>query len=251
MSTLYIKDANGNYIPVPTIRGAKGDPGVYVGTEEPNDPNVKVWVEPDATPEPVVKYERQTLSEAEKAQARENIGVPEQYVLPVVTEDTLGGMMVGEGLVADEDGRVGVDNGLELLLTHEVTAENRADVYRFEFDDVSEFECYMFFPKIEGGTAERVSGYIGHIGYYIEDALNPYADKYCLLQYKKALGRLGFDGIHASREGYSVLAKTVGMFIEPQKSSNMNCAITMHQTTQGYPIGTKFEIYGKRMKNSV
>lgn len=89
MSTLYIKDANGNYIPVPTIRGAKGDPGVYVGTEEPNDPNVNVWVEPDATPEPVVKYERQTLSEAEKAQARENIGAVNKKEFDILSENIM------------------------------------------------------------------------------------------------------------------------------------------------------------------
>ena len=35
--------------------------------------------------------------------------IPEAYTLPVATADRLGGMMVGNGLTADEDGRVRVD----------------------------------------------------------------------------------------------------------------------------------------------
>ena len=29
------------------IQGAKGDPGVFVGTTEPTDPSVKVWINPE------------------------------------------------------------------------------------------------------------------------------------------------------------------------------------------------------------
>ena len=47
---------NGQEIPIPALKGEQGpagadgkpgDPGVYVGTTEPTDPSVKVWINPE------------------------------------------------------------------------------------------------------------------------------------------------------------------------------------------------------------
>lgn len=45
--TLYFTD--GTSYTTPSIRGATGDSGVYVGTTEPTDPDVNVWLNPDGT----------------------------------------------------------------------------------------------------------------------------------------------------------------------------------------------------------
>lgn len=111
MPIFYIKDKDGSFVPVPALKGKQGDPGdpgVYVGAEQPNDPNVKVWVEPDGEADQVLTYSEQELTEEQKAQARENIGVVE-YTLPPATADTLGGVMPGQGIWADADGRISTD----------------------------------------------------------------------------------------------------------------------------------------------
>lgn len=51
----------------------------------------------------------QTLTEAEKAQARENIGAGDDYNLPPATADSLGGVMVGQPFAVDENGKITLD----------------------------------------------------------------------------------------------------------------------------------------------
>lgn len=55
-------------------------PVIYVGAERPTDDNVAVWIDPDG----------------------------EAELIPPATTETLGGIIVGDGLSVDEDGRVGV-----------------------------------------------------------------------------------------------------------------------------------------------
>lgn len=85
MNVLYIRDASGKFIPVPTISGRNGksayqyaQDGGYTGTE----------------------------AEFAAKLAKE---IPEAYTLPAATADRLGGMMPGDGLNVDEDGRVSVE----------------------------------------------------------------------------------------------------------------------------------------------
>lgn len=94
MSVLYIRDASGKFIPVPAINGQDGQPGT-----------------PGAPGKTAYQYAQDggyTGTEAEFADkmAQE---IPEPYTLPAATADTLGGMMVGKGLTADDDGRVSVE----------------------------------------------------------------------------------------------------------------------------------------------
>lgn len=255
MSVLHIRGDDGKFYDVVTVRGQDGKTayeyakdGGYTGTEEEFAQKLAQEM-PDI---PVQSVNGQTgevqLSAADVGALSSDTDIPEAYILPTASAETLGGIIVGDGLVADEDGRVSVNNDLELLLSHEVTAENRADTYLFEFDGVDEIECYAFFPKIANGNTERVSGNIGGVAFYIEEGLNAYADKYCVLRFKNALGRFGFDGIHAAREGYQSPVKTIGMYIGPMKNYSVPMFIKFYQPTQGFPVGTKFDIYGKKVK---
>ena len=89
-----------------------------------------------------VLYTVQELTEEQQAQARDNIGaasvetvrqlsedkadrseIPEPYVLPTASADTLGGVKVGNGLTADEDGRVSVEPDGEYEPIKEITIE--------------------------------------------------------------------------------------------------------------------------------
>lgn len=104
MPIFYIKDGTGNFVPVPALQGKqgeKGDPGVYVGTEQPDD--AQVWVKPDGEADPILLYEEQELTDEQKAQARANIGAAEEGVLPPATADRLGGVRVGEGLQMESE----------------------------------------------------------------------------------------------------------------------------------------------------
>lgn len=81
-SILKIKDSvSGEWIDVPAIVGPKGEPGnsgVYFGETEPTDENVNVWIrETDNSDNALsfISYTPQKLTEEQKAQARENIGL--------------------------------------------------------------------------------------------------------------------------------------------------------------------------------
>lgn len=48
--------------------------GIYYGSEAPQSDVYDVWINTEAQPDPLVRYDAQTLTEEEKAQARKNIG---------------------------------------------------------------------------------------------------------------------------------------------------------------------------------
>jgi hypothetical protein len=43
---MYIRDANGVFQSIKTIKGDTGDSGVCLGSEQPTDPKVNVWIKP-------------------------------------------------------------------------------------------------------------------------------------------------------------------------------------------------------------
>lgn len=51
MAILKVKDLNGNFIDIPAIVGPEGkigpvgESGVYLGSTEPSNPNVSVWID--------------------------------------------------------------------------------------------------------------------------------------------------------------------------------------------------------------
>lgn len=81
----------------------------------------------------------QELTKTQQDMARRNINamsadteIPSPYDLPPATADTLGGVKIGDGLVADEDGRVSVkpDGGYELIETIKVNDDGVAEIVR-------------------------------------------------------------------------------------------------------------------------
>lgn len=65
-----------------------------------------------------VLYTPQELTEEQQAQVRENIGIVE-YTLPVATDSTLGGVMVGDGLTIDENGVLQNDREADKTFVYE------------------------------------------------------------------------------------------------------------------------------------
>lgn len=80
---------------MPAIQGSniKGTPGqdgvsgVHIGPDKPTDPAVNVWVKPDSKPSQIVMYAPQTLDDAQKDQARSNIGAASKEELSVLSEE--------------------------------------------------------------------------------------------------------------------------------------------------------------------
>ena len=77
------------------------------------------------------------------------------YVLPVADDDTLGGIMIGEGLVADENGTVSVDvdsliETIPIGDTLLVTDEGELSVNTSQFITVADFEGVFI---LDGGGA--------------------------------------------------------------------------------------------------
>lgn len=104
MGVLYIRDQSGNFVPVPTISGKDGktaylyaQDGGYTGTEE--------------------EFAQKLAQE-----------LPEPYTLPVATADTLGGIMAGDGLNVDEDGRASVKLHEKPKLIKSITVEEEVSV---------------------------------------------------------------------------------------------------------------------------
>jgi hypothetical protein len=73
------------------LKGERGNPGVYVGEEEPTDPEVSVWINPISEETKFVRYDEQNLTKEEKAQARKNIGLAD-------VANTLKGSASGEAV---------------------------------------------------------------------------------------------------------------------------------------------------------
>lgn len=64
------------WIHICNIRGNQGPigrPGAVISETEPTDPDIKVWIKPSGSPDPVLLYTEQELTSAQKAQARQNI----------------------------------------------------------------------------------------------------------------------------------------------------------------------------------
>ena len=113
-------------------QGPAGNPGVYVGEDDPEDPDIRLWIDPEGEDYPAVSYQPQTLTDEQQTQARDNIGaasaetvrqlseekadkkdIPAPYTLPVATADMLGGVKVSgnlDDMLIVEDGILKVQN---------------------------------------------------------------------------------------------------------------------------------------------
>lgn len=66
--------------------GADGDPGVYIGSTEPTDESVQVWIDPNGAGEKPLRLDTpQTNTEAQKAQGRSNLGAQAKITTASIT----------------------------------------------------------------------------------------------------------------------------------------------------------------------
>ena len=213
-------------VPESDIRGPKGDPG--------KDGKTAYQYAQDGG---------YTGTEAEFAQkmAQE---IPEPYTLPVATADRLGGVMVGDGLQADEDGRVSTRNNLSLYASREVKDGETVNAINENLPgNIREAQIFIFFPKAAAKNT-RVTGSIGGASFYIPDGLDATADKWCVLRYRPGMGTLSFSGEYAAREGYTTPVKMIGMHLRPYPYDEVDVYyFTLNNVAEGYPVGTKVDIY--------
>lgn len=261
MPIFYIKDGTGNFVPVPALQGKqgeKGDPGVYVGTEQPDD--AQVWVKSDGEADPILLYEEQELTDEQKAQARANIRAAEEGVLPPATHDTLGGMMVGEGLTVNGDGRVSVEPEGEYELIGEVTIDTD-DVSSFwinKWPDGSSIKlCKLLTLITMPPTTDRTGNITVHTAIYDENRTvrhfsyvmqyHQSVNCYAALEVSARNGRLFADsGVslsysHLANRTYEKSASSVGEFAA---AYIRDYAINPYEST--FLLGTKITVYGVR-----
>lgn len=66
--------------------GADGDPGVYIGSTEPTDESVQVWIDPNGAGEKPLRLDTpQTNTEVQKTQGRTNLGAQAQVKTASIT----------------------------------------------------------------------------------------------------------------------------------------------------------------------
>ena len=103
------------YVEPVNIKGKDGEDGVsgvFIGDEEPVDPDVNVWVKTDGSVSPILTYTAQSLNEDQQNQARLNIDAASQKSVDQLRIDK------ASALIALDSG-----NPLEFLADADGTAE--------------------------------------------------------------------------------------------------------------------------------
>ena len=87
-----------------SLKGEKGEPGVYIGTEEPTDPDVSVWINPDGGPtmEPLFSLLETLFEEHPEYAVQDNSVTEVKLVNGAVTVNKLANEAVTENKIADE-----------------------------------------------------------------------------------------------------------------------------------------------------
>lgn len=180
-------------------------------------------------------------------------GPPGQaYTLPPATPDTLGGMMIGEGLVADEDGRVNVvEDGCELI--DELTLQEA--VSEFSLNVTPDGKPYNFCRMIivVNKPAVQTSGYmwltvnnmdksepmnrLAVVSTHDENERNAWCDMSIVA------GRVRSVFADASVKAASIV------YVGTTQSAFMNVKATsinaIRYSFGNFPAGTKIMIYGE------
>lgn len=195
-----------------SLKGEKGDPGVYIGTEEPTDPDVSVWINPDGGPtmEPLFSL-LETLFEEHPEYALQDGAVTEIklsddvkdklyldfepcYIhIPFRSTANQGDCTIiqcGDEIVLIDFGASGDANSvINYMLNNSLTRITRCIITHFHYDHVDAYtsilgntsldfsDCifYMHFPL----DASQVVGNAGYLNYetdvtsYIRNMGNP------------------------------------------------------------------------------
>jgi hypothetical protein len=105
--------------------GENGKSGVHIDNEEPTDPSVNVWIDPDGEPDGEI---------------------PEPYVLPVASADTLGGVRIGKGLRMDGD-VLGVEPEGEYELIKTIVLNEEVEMIRSDGFNLSKVYVELVVPN--------------------------------------------------------------------------------------------------------
>lgn len=232
MSVLYIRNKNGELVPVPTIRGADGSPGKDGQDGQAGKSAYQYAVEGGYTG---------TEAEFTAKLAEE---LPEPYTLPVATADRLGGVKVGKGLVMDGEA-LGVEPHEKPKLIKSITVEEEVSVITIDgFSAKNIMVEYIIQP------AEVVAP----VFIYINDAdsincLDAITTKkaHTIFCANTLTGKIGVtDVFHTTMERFAVEKSKLrygnGMYITPAEAITK---ITSYaNTTNGvFPAGTEINVY--------
>ena len=170
--------------------------------------------------------------------------LPEAYTLPVATADRLGGVIIGDGLQADETGRASTRKNLSLYASREVKDGETVNAITENLPgNIREAQIFIFFPKAATKNT-RVTGSVGGASFYIPDGLDVTADKWCVLRYRPGRGTLSFSGEYAAGEGYTTPVKMIGIHLRPYPYDEVDVYyFALNNVAEGYPAGTKVDIY--------
>lgn len=230
-------DADGNII-------VKDDTSnVYVGTEEPTDPSVNVWIDPDG--------------EADGE-------IPEPYVLPVASADTLGGVKIGKGFQMDGDvlNAVGGSEGeWELIETITIEEENVQAIRRSAHPDGTPYNLTAL--KLIASYYYPITVPIGNVVHYYSNSGNyelcfhgitvpvnmseVHSNKStCVFQAKPNAGVYEFYGACGGQGSNMEMSWPANgnyqLVTTDRKIDNI-----MFEFYKGiFPVGSKIEIYGVR-----
>lgn len=229
MSVLYIRDKNGAFIPIPTISGKDGLPG--------------------KTAYQYAQDGGYTGTEAEFAQkmAQE---IPEPYTLPAATADRLGGMMPGDGLNVDEDGRVSVEPEGEYELIETIVIEEADQLEIRRSYEVAYKSLLVSFqtPKVDvtgypylfvafGANGAQNAGGVGMT--YKTSTGSGYSGKGIVRPLYGKFDLFGYHGVSGSLSNMAGATNAHGV----QSATTLDY-IRIYTFTDGIPVGTKFEIWG-------
>ena len=235
MNVLYIRDASGKFIPVPTISGRNGksayqyaQDGGYTGTE--------------------AEFAAKLAEE-----------LPEPYTLPVATADRLGGMMPGEGLNVDEAGRVSVEpeGEFELIEAFTVKEEGLLSVVRntehhsgkaYAFDAVmvttrtpvpssGYANLFVTVSKRDGGMAVGVGG-------KFRDASYRWVNKAVFRKLKGVWDCFGYNGGDGSNS--TTIGQTTADSVKTVAELPAVGLVRLYTVTDPLPVGLEVKIYGVR-----
>lgn len=185
MSVLYIRDKNGDFVPVPALQGEdggyyvphvddegnlswaasevdmpsiasvnikgkdgeNGKSGVHVDNEEPTDPSVNVWIDPDGEPDGELD-EYYTKAQTDEAIEEATNGKADQFT-------------VGDGLTISEDrvlSAVGEGEGVYELIETITTEEDTLEIVRTQDPDGTPYNYKAFAFRFTAPQTSMIAG---------------------------------------------------------------------------------------------
>lgn len=217
------------------LKGDPGEPGVYIGTDEPTDPDVSVWIDPEG----------------------EGVELPEAYVLPAATEDTLGGVKVGKGLEVDADGtaRVKPEQKWEFIESVPITGDGMQRITRTQTPDGQPYAYVSLMAKVQSTGHEEAIPFAVTADLTNGDTLYDYATNAIRKNYATIFrcffgisknGTVEIESIVSSLAAETVPSSNVRRYRRTEVDDTLRMVKIDIAATADIPAGTTIEIWGVR-----